>query len=76
MVYFTVVYHLLVSLTNYSFILSKRSWLMVLSTVIAHGKTYTEHSTGLRLAVSLRTARLKGSMAAKETHERGVYYWA
>lgn len=49
---------------------------MVLSTVIAYGKTYTEHSTGLRLVVSLRTSRLKGSVAAKETHKRGVYYWA
>lgn len=49
---------------------------MVLSTVIAYGKTYTEHSTGLWLVVSLRTSRLKGSVAAKETHKRGVYYWA
>lgn len=61
---------------NYSFILSKRSWLMVLSSVIVYGKTYTEHSTGLRLVVSLSTARLKGSVTAKETHKRGVYYGA
>jgi hypothetical protein len=62
--------HILVSLTNYSFVLSKKLWFMVLD----YEKTNIKHGPGLRLVVRL-IATVKGSMAAKETHNPGLSYW-